>query len=57
MYTLFVNDEAGLEINVQAVMDMFISRHQNAGQNCHVKTGIKSFENVAKFICCMLSSG
>jgi hypothetical protein len=57
MYALFDNDEAGLEINAQAVMYMFTSRHQNAGQNYDVKTGIKLFENVAKFICCMLSSG
>jgi hypothetical protein len=51
MYTLFNSDEAGLEINAQIVTYMFISRHQNAGQNYDVKTAIKSYENVAKFIC------
>jgi hypothetical protein len=30
---------------------MFVSRHQNAGQNYDVITGIKNFENVAEVIC------
>lgn len=49
--TLFDSDEAGREINAQTVVYMFISRRQKAGQNCDVKTAIKSFENVAEFIC------
>jgi hypothetical protein len=28
---------------------MFLSRHQNAGQNHNIKIGDKSFENVAQF--------
>jgi hypothetical protein len=31
-------------------MYMFIYRHQNAGQNYNTNKGIKSFENVAKFV-------
>ena len=50
-YTLFDSGEAGLEINAQTVICMFVSRRQKAGQNCDVKSAIKSFENVAEFIC------
>jgi hypothetical protein len=28
---------------------MFLSRHQNAGQNYNIKIGNRSFENVAQF--------
>jgi len=28
---------------------MFLSRHQNAGQNCHMKVRNKSFDDVAKY--------
>jgi hypothetical protein len=41
--------EVGLEINVEKIKYMFLSRHQNVGQNRDVKIANKSFENVAQF--------
>jgi hypothetical protein len=41
--------EVDLEINVKKTKYMLVSRHQNAGQNRHIKIAIKSFENVSQF--------
>jgi hypothetical protein len=38
--------EVGLEVNAEKTKYMFMSRHQNAGQNHNIK--IRSFENVAQ---------
>jgi hypothetical protein len=41
--------EVGLEINVEKTKYMFLSRHQNAGQNRDIKIANRSFENVSQF--------
>jgi hypothetical protein len=41
--------EVGLEVNAEKTKYMLLSRHQNAGHNHKIKTGIKSNENVARF--------
>jgi hypothetical protein len=39
--------EVGLEVNAQKTKYMLLSRHQNVGKNCDIKTANRSFENVA----------
>jgi hypothetical protein len=41
--------EVGLEVNAEKTKYMFLSRHQNAGQNQDIKIGNRLFENVAQF--------
>jgi ribosomal protein S2 len=41
--------EVGLEVNTGKTKYMFLSRHQNAGQNHDIKIANKCFENVTKF--------
>jgi hypothetical protein len=41
--------EVGLEINVGNTKHMFISHHQNVGQNWDIKIANRSFENVSEF--------
>jgi ribosomal protein S2 len=41
--------EVGLEVNTEKTRYMFLSRHQNAGQNHDIKTANRCFENVAQF--------
>jgi hypothetical protein len=41
--------EVGLEVNTEKTKYMLLSRHQNAGQNCDIKIGNRSFENVVEF--------
>jgi hypothetical protein len=38
--------EVGLEMNVKKTKYMLLSRHQNAGQNRHIKIANRSFGNV-----------
>jgi len=44
---LAASKEVGLEINAERTMYMFLSRHQNAGQNHDINTANKVLENVA----------
>jgi hypothetical protein len=39
----------GLEVNIEKIKYILLSRHQNAGQNHDIKTANRSFENVAQF--------
>jgi hypothetical protein len=41
--------EVGLEVNTAKTEHMFMSRHQNAGQNHNIKISDRFFENVAQF--------
>jgi hypothetical protein len=41
-----VSKETGLEINIEKTKYMFLSRHQNAGQNWDIKIANGSVENV-----------
>jgi ribosomal protein S2 len=41
--------EVGLEANAEKTKYMLLSRHQNAGQNHHMKIANRCFKNVAKF--------
>jgi hypothetical protein len=41
--------EAGLKVNAEETKYMLLSRHQNAGQSCNIKTGNRCFENVTQF--------
>jgi hypothetical protein len=41
--------KAGLEANAEKTKFIFLSRHQNAGQNHYIKIANRSFENVAQF--------
>jgi hypothetical protein len=41
--------QVGLEVNREKTKYMFLSRHQNAGQNRDIKIGDRWFENVAQF--------
>jgi hypothetical protein len=41
--------EVGLEVNVEKVKYMLVSRDQNAGQTREIKIGNRSFENVSQF--------
>jgi hypothetical protein len=38
-----------LEVNAEKINYMFLSRHQNAGQNHDVEITNRSFENAAQF--------
>jgi glutamine amidotransferase PdxT len=40
--------EVGLEVNIEKTKYMVLSFHPNAGENHNIKTGSKSFENVAQ---------
>jgi hypothetical protein len=44
-----VSKEVVLEINIEKIKYMLLSRHQNAGQNQDIKIGNRSFENVSQF--------
>jgi hypothetical protein len=41
--------DVGLEINVEKTKYMLLSRHQNIGQNQHIKIGDRLFENASQF--------
>jgi hypothetical protein len=41
--------EVGLEVNVEKMKYMLVSRDQNAGQNREIKIGNRSFETVSQF--------
>jgi hypothetical protein len=41
--------EDGLEINVEKTKYMLLPRHQNEGQNWHIKIANRSFENLSQF--------
>jgi hypothetical protein len=41
--------EVGLEINVEKIKYMLLSRHQNVGQNRDIIIANRSFENVSQF--------
>jgi hypothetical protein len=41
--------EVGLEINIEKTKYMWLSRHQNVGQNREIKMANRSFENVSQF--------
>jgi hypothetical protein len=41
--------EVGLEINVEKIKYMLLSRQQNVGQNREMKIAKRSFENVSQF--------
>jgi hypothetical protein len=41
-----INVEVGLEINVEEIKHMVLSRHQKAGQNRDMKIANRPFENV-----------
>jgi hypothetical protein len=41
--------EVGLEINVEKIKYMLLSRHQNAGQNHDIKIANRESENVSQF--------
>jgi hypothetical protein len=41
--------EVGLDVNPEKTKDMFLSRHQNAGQNHDMKVANRAFENVEQF--------
>jgi hypothetical protein len=41
--------EFGLEVNTEKNKYMFLSHHQNAGQNYDIKIATRCFQNVAKF--------
>jgi hypothetical protein len=41
--------EVGLEVNAEKTMYIWLSRHQNAGQNHNIKVANRTFGNVAQF--------
>jgi hypothetical protein len=41
--------DAALEINVEKIKYMLLSRHQNLGQNRDIKIANRSFQNVSRF--------
>jgi hypothetical protein len=41
--------EVGLELNVEKVKYMLLSRHQNVGQNRDTEIAYRRFENVSQF--------
>jgi hypothetical protein len=41
--------DVGLEINAEKTKYMFMSHHQNSGQNQNIRIANESFANVAKF--------
>jgi hypothetical protein len=49
--SIHTSKEVDLEINVEKDKYMFISRHQDAGQNWDIKIANGSFENVSQFRC------
>jgi hypothetical protein len=44
-----VGKEVGLEINVEKTKYMLLSRHQNVGQNRHIKVANRPFEILSQF--------
>jgi hypothetical protein len=48
-YRIDASKEVGLEINIEKPKYMLLSRHQNQGQNRHIKVANRSFENVPQF--------
>jgi hypothetical protein len=45
--SVYASKEVGLEINVEKIKYMLLSRHQNAVQNRDLKIASRSFENVS----------
>jgi hypothetical protein len=43
------SEQVGLEMNVEKSKYMFLSRHQNAGENLDIKIAKRSFENMSQF--------
>jgi hypothetical protein len=41
--------EVGLEINIEKTKYMYLSRHQNTGQNSDIEIANRSFENILHF--------
>jgi hypothetical protein len=41
--------EVGIEVNVEKIKYMLLSRQQNVGQNRDIKIANRSFENVSQF--------
>jgi hypothetical protein len=41
--------EVGLQINIEKIKYMLLSRHQNVGRNWDIKIANRSFENVSQF--------
>jgi hypothetical protein len=41
--------EVGLEVNIEKIKYLLVSRDQNAGQNREIKIGNRLFENVSQF--------
>jgi hypothetical protein len=40
--------DVGLEVNTEKTKYMLLARHQNGGENHHIKIGNTCFENVAQ---------
>jgi hypothetical protein len=45
----YANQEAGLEVNAEKSKYVFLSSHQNAGQNHNIKIASRFFENMTQF--------
>jgi hypothetical protein len=45
----FASKEVSLEINIEKIKFMLLSRHQDVGQNWYTKIANRSFENVSQF--------
>jgi hypothetical protein len=46
---IYASKKVGLEVNTDKTKYMFLSRHQNIGQNHDIKIAGRCFENVAQF--------
>jgi hypothetical protein len=46
---IVASTEVGLEVNAEKTKYIFLSHHQNAGENHNIKTANRSFENEAQF--------
>jgi hypothetical protein len=45
----YVSKKVGLEVKVEKTRYMFVSRHQNAGQNQDIKIANRSVQNVSQW--------